>query len=63
MTDDSNLCSSARAQRDIAAKQAAQSRPVDNQGKPLGPPAFYEYDVHGRLIGPVKAKPSDDPAA
>jgi len=63
MTDDSNLCSSARAQRDIAAKQAAQRRPVDNQGRPLGPPVVCEYDAEGRLIGPVKANPSDDPAA
>jgi hypothetical protein len=60
---DSILSSSIRAERSIAAKQAAQHRPVDNQGQPLGPPVVCEYDLEGRLIGPVKANPTDDPAA
>lgn len=57
-----DIADRARAVREsIAAKQATRPR-TDNQGRLIDPPVTYEYDNYGRLIGPVKANPSDDPA-
>lgn len=36
----SNMSATTKAQRAIAAMEAAKT-PVDNQGRPLGPPAVY----------------------
>jgi hypothetical protein len=40
-------------ERDAAARLAAAHAvrpPVDNNGRPLGPPAVYTYDAAGKLI-------------
>jgi hypothetical protein len=48
------LGTSAAAEQRIANAQAHRAK-TDSQGRPIGKPATFTYDEHGRLI---KAKPA-----
>lgn len=53
--DNSNLSSTALAERRIAAALAVKV-PVDSQGVPMGSPIVYVYDDEGRLISATAGK-------
>ena len=51
--------SSTDAVASIAAKQAAQARKVDSQGRPTDQARPHRYDSQWRLLGPADAGHDD----